>query len=194
MKNLKELIEKNTTIRSIGFDDAPFSKMEALVNIAGIVCANTRFEGMLWGKITRDHTDATDTLIHLFGSSKFYQQVHVVLLDGLAFGGFNLIDLPLLTQAIQRPCIVVMRKQPDLEAIDKALKNFDDYEYRIELIKKAGKIHNIDNFYFQVIDEDPIIVAKVLQKITDQGYVPEPLRLAHLIGAAIITGQSSRRA
>jgi len=30
--------------------------------------------------------------------------------------------------------------------------------------------------------------------LTDTGHVPEALRLAHLIGSAIMTGQSSNRA
>lgn len=194
MKSLASLLEKKLIIRTIGFDDAPFIKTMPYVNISGIICANTRFEGMLWDKVIKDGLDATDTLITLVRNSKFYEQIHVILLDGLAFAGFNLIDLPRLTHELQRPCITVMRKMPDFAAIDRALQYFTDYSVRQDLIKKAGPIYQKQGFYFQVLEEDPEIIAAVLMRLTDTGQVPEALRLAHLIGAAVMTGQSSKRA
>jgi len=38
------------------------------------------------------------------------------------------------------------------------------------------------------------MVAKILNQVTDTGNVPEALRIAHLIGSAIKTGESSNRA
>lgn len=44
-------------------------------------------------------------------------------------------------------------------------------------------------------DEDSFDFAlRVLNRVTDTGKVPEALRLAHLIGSAVKTGQSSKRA
>ncbi|MFP2934395.1 hypothetical protein ACLESO_56630 [Pyxidicoccus sp. 3LG] len=41
---------------------------------------------------------------------------------------------------------------------------------------------------------EPPLVAEALARVTDRGNVPEPLRLAHLIGSAVVTGQSGQRA
>ncbi|XWK86240.1 MAG: hypothetical protein U7127_18705 [Phormidium sp.] len=50
--NLASLLRLNRTIRVIGFDDAPFQRRRgSRVPISGIVCANTRFEGMVWGYV-----------------------------------------------------------------------------------------------------------------------------------------------
>jgi len=87
-----------------------------------------------------------------------------------------------------------MRKMPDMTAIKNALNNFDDAKRRHDLLKKAGQIHNYDPFYFQVAGEKPEIAAKALQALTDNGNVPEALRIAHLIGSAIAYGQSGKRA
>ena len=58
---LEALIRQKRQIRAIGFDDAPFIRHQvAKVYISGIVCANTRFEGMVWGAIQPDGWDATD--------------------------------------------------------------------------------------------------------------------------------------
>jgi uncharacterized protein len=125
---------------------------------------------------------------------KFYPQIQVILTDRVTFGGFNRIDLPRLSDAIERPCIAVMRKMPDLVAIDKSLGYFDDAEQRRALLARAGQIYHTSPFVYQVMGCEPDIAAQVLQRLTDQGHVPEALRLAHLIGSAIATGESSKRA
>ncbi|WP_020413424.1 DUF99 family protein [Microbulbifer sp. VTAC004] len=195
MKSLEELLRLNKLIRLIGFDDAPFKKGRGTpVKVSGIVCSNTRFEGMLWGEVKKDGMEATQVIAELLKNSKFYSQINVILTDGLAVGGFNIIDLPELSKTIDRPCIAVMRKLPDMAAIDRALQNFPDYRLRKETLLKAGEIHSLRNFYFQVQGCNPDIAARVLEQATDNGNVPEALRLAHMIGAAVITGQSGKRA
>ncbi|BBM04263.1 DUF99 family protein [Microbulbifer sp. GL-2] len=195
MKSLEELIRLNKLIRIIGFDDAPFEKERGSpVKVAGIIYSNTRFEGMLWGEVAKDGMEATQVLAELLKSSKFYNQINAVLIDGIALGGFNIIDLPMLAKVLNRPCIAVMRKPPDMAAIDIALKNFPDYASRKEILLKAGEVHTLKGFHFQAYGCSPFIAAQVLEQITDNGNVPEALRLAHMIGAAIITGQSGKRA
>ncbi len=156
MKNLEQLLQKKRVIRVIGFDDAPFENQQgASVNVAGVVCAGTRFEGMLWGTVQKDGDDATAVLSELLLNSKFYDQVHLILIDGLAVGGFNLIDLPFLARRLKRPCVSVMRKLPNMIAIEKALKNLPNTAKRLSLIQKAGPIQVQEPFYFQAPGENP---------------------------------------
>ena len=192
---LAELLRLDRTIKVIGFDDAPFSRTSgSLVSIAGVVCGGTRFEGMVWGQVLPDGLDATEVICQLLLGGKFLPQLHLVLLDGIAFGGFNIIDLPKLSSRLQIPCVAVMRRQPDLAAVEKALGHLSDSEYRLELLRRAGKIYAFEPFFFQVCGEQPEVIALVLQRLTDTGKVPEALRLAHLIGAAVITGVSGSSA
>lgn len=195
MRPLAESLRLGKKIRVLGVDDAPFARTRGLpVSIQGILCSDTRFEGMMTAQIRKDGLDATDVLIAAILNCKFYPQIQVILTDGIAFGGFNLIDLPRLSAAIERPCIAVMRKMPDLMAIDKALGYFEDAEQRRAILARAGQIYHAAPFVYQVIGCEPEIAAQVLQRLTDQGHVPEALRLAHLIGSAIATGESSKRA
>jgi endonuclease V-like protein UPF0215 family len=195
MKSLAEILRLNRRVRVVGFDDAPFDRAPGSpVSVSGIVCSNTRFEGMMWGQATKDGTDATDVLADLLLAGKFYEQVHAVLIDGLAIGGFNLIDLPLLAERLERPCVAVMRKQPNLEKVRGVLSRFPDAPYRFTLLERAGPIHEEGGFVFQAVGAEPAVVARTLAAVTDRGRVPEPLRIAHLVGAAIKLGQSGRRA
>ncbi len=63
---LASLLRLNRVIRVIGFDDAPFIRNAGgSVSIAGVVCAGTRFEGMVWGQVEQDGWDATDVILEL---------------------------------------------------------------------------------------------------------------------------------
>lgn len=193
--NLETLLILNRAIRVVGFDDAPFVRRRgSRVAISGIVCANTRFEGMLWGQVRQDGWNATDTICKLLIGSKFLPQLHIVLLDGVGFGGFNLIDLPLLSQKLALPCVTVMRRPPDLAAMETALRRLPQPEKRLKILQRAGTIHAFPPFFFQVCGESPDVTGAVLKRLTDCGNVPEALRLAHLIGAAVVKGESGRSA
>ncbi|WP_330220724.1 DUF99 family protein [[Phormidium ambiguum] IAM M-71] len=193
--DLASLLRLNRTIRVIGFDDAPFVRRRgSRVAISGIVCANTRFEGMVWGYVRQDGWNATDTICKLLIGSKFLPQLHILLLDGIAFGGFNIIDLPLLSQRLGIPCVSVMRRPPNLSSMETALRRLPQSEKRWKILQRAGTINAFPPFYFQVCGETPEVTTAVLQRLTDCGNVPEALRLAHLIGAAVIQGESGKSA
>jgi uncharacterized protein len=182
-------------LRAIGFDDAPFRRRRGgRAHVAGVVCADTRFEGMVWGHVRQDGWDATEALARLLVGGKFLPQIHLVLLDGLSFGGFNLVDLEALALRVGRPCVAVMRRPPDLAAVERAVRRLPRPERRLALLARAGPVHLHPSFAFQVRGADPDAIADALRRLTDRGNVPEPLRLAHLVGAAVLRGESGRRA
>ncbi|MGF1482458.1 MAG: DUF99 family protein [Cyanophyceae cyanobacterium] len=193
--NLETLLRLGRVIRAVGFDDAPFMRrVEVSVSIAGVICGLTRFEGMVWGEIQPDGWDATDTICQMLLSSKFYPQLHLVLLDGIGFGGFNIVDLPCLAERLQLPCVAVMRRYPNLAKMEYALRRLPEPEKRLSLLQRAGTIHAYSPFFFQVCGEKPDIIAAALARLTDCGKVPEALRLAHLIGSAVVKGESGSQA
>ena len=192
---LDYLWRHNRQIRAIGFDDAPFVRhSNKPVAVAGVICSRTRFEGMLWGEIQIDGWNSTEKLAQMLLDSKFYPQVHLVLLDGISMGGLNLINLPYLAQQLQLPCVAVMRKIPNLEKMTAAISRLPHPNKRIQLLAQAGKIHAYPPFYFQVFGLTGSLTHRVLQSLTDKGNVPEALRLAHLISSAVINGESGNRA
>ena len=192
---LDYLLRHDRNIRAIGFDDAPFFRhSNKPVSVAGVVCSKTRFEGMLWGDVQIDGWDSTEKLAQMLLESKFYPQLHLVLLDGISMGGLNLINLPYLAQQLNLPCIAVMRRIPKLEKMKAAISFLPHPEKRLQLLAKAGEIHVYPPFYFQVWGLTGELTHKVLRSLTDNGNVPEALRLAHLITSAVINGESGNRA
>ena len=140
------------TIRVVGFDDAPFPRQpRAVVPLVGVVCAGTRFEGMVFGRVRRDGWTATDEIARLLLDGKFLPQLHLVLLDGIAVGGFNVVDLEALARTLNRPCVAVMRKAPDLAAVERAIRKLPQAERRLAVLRRAGPIHARPPFWFQFV-------------------------------------------
>ncbi|HHO49896.1 MAG TPA: DUF99 family protein [Deltaproteobacteria bacterium] len=195
MGSLAQVVGSGRNLCTIGFDDAPFERRAgAPVQVAGVVCSGTRFEGLLWGHTTKDGTDATEVLAEMLVGSKFAPQLHLVLCDGVTVGGLNVIDLITLHEATSLPCVSVMRRLPDLQAIRRVVQRLPDPELRWHRIQRAGTVHQLGGFTFQVVGAEVEDVATALSSLTDRGRVPEPLRLAHLIGSAVVRGESSNRA
>ncbi len=89
--------------------------------LVGAVYAGARLEGVLSGKVRRDGVNSTATLIRLVSRSRFGAHAQAILLQGIAFAGFNVVDLPALHEALRLPVIAVARRQPDFAAIRRAL-------------------------------------------------------------------------
>lgn len=218
VKSIKAVNHLNLSPRVIGFDDTPFqsrprqpgSELEAV----GIVSSDALFEGMLYVRgIIQDGMNAGERLADAVMASKFYDQIHAVLVDGITMGGLNVIDIAWLANKLQRPVIAVMRAYPKLERMIAAIEKIPLASERTARLRAAGPIHEIRNWVFQyrcpqasdgdiandakVYEEvTPDEVARLLDRCTPQGgqKIAECLRIAHLIGSAIKTGQSSSRA
>ena len=50
-------------------------------------------DGVLRSDITKDGLDATDVICNMIKKSKHYGQIRVVMLDGITYGGFNVVDI-----------------------------------------------------------------------------------------------------
>src|SRR5215472_6474695 len=106
----------------IGFDDGPFAREHrGDVLLVGAVCSRTRLDGVVSGKVRRDGADATRRMVALVAASPFRAHVRAVMLQGIAVGGFNVVDIRGLSQALRLPVLVVTRRPPDLAAVRRAL-------------------------------------------------------------------------
>ncbi|AKG91763.1 hypothetical protein GAH_00909 [Geoglobus ahangari] len=178
-------------LRFLGIDDS-FSGERAIV--AGVVTeGNCYVEGVMVEEITVDGLDVTEKIVGMVRRSKFREQVRCIFLNGVTFGGFNVADIEVISSSLSVPVIAVMRKRPDFLAIQDALKNVGDAERRMEVIRKAGEVHEVDGVFIQFKGCGYEEAASLLKSATLKGNVPECLRLAHLVASAVIHGESRGR-
>jgi endonuclease V-like protein UPF0215 family len=179
----------------IGFDDAPFSKAHrGDVLVVGAIYAAERLTGVVSGKVRRDGANATRVLAGLVLGSRFYSQLHAVLLQGIAVAGFNVIDLDGLYRTLGIPVLVVTRRRPDWGAIRSALlDHVRGGERKWRLIERVGPMEPLEGLFVQRAGLSPSEAQGLLRRFSITSRLPEPLRTAHLIAGGIAGGESVHR-
>ena len=188
-----------TKSRFLGIDDAPFRFDDAEVPVVGVVVqAPAYIEGVLTTRAHVDGRDATERLSAMVRRSRYRAGLSMVFVDGTAVGGFNVIDIDELSEAAGVPVVTVTRRKPNLDAILAALKRkFDDWEDRWQVMRRHG-IEEAPTkhrpLYVTYVGAERAKVREALSLTTVRGALPEPLRVAHLIAAGIVRGESRGRA
>lgn len=209
-------------MNTIGFDDGPFDRMRrGSVLLVGAVCSRTRLDGVVSGKIRRDGNDSARVMIELIERSQFRAALQVVLLQGIAVGGFNVVDVHRLSEALRLPVLIISRRKPDHAAVERALFSTDPpgrprvagARHKWQLIQAAGPMELLEpsrralrraaatgtaprdqRLWIQRVGLSLAEARDVIHATTLHGNLPEPLRLAHLIAGGIVTGRSRGRA
>ena len=182
-------------IRVIGIDDGPFNKFkDKEVLVIGTLYRGGHFiDGVLSTKAKVDGRDSTEKIARMINKSKFKQQIRAIFLNGIAVGGFNVIDLFELNKKTNIPVIVVIRNFPDYTKIYSALDNLKMAKQK-KLIEQLPEPTKVNKIYIQHIGIS-LEKAKDMLRITcTHSFIPEPIRVAHLIGAGLVKGESRGRA
>jgi uncharacterized protein len=179
----------------IGFDDCPFTRThKGNVRVVGVVCAQTRVEGILSTHVRKDGANATSQLEHLIWHSKFAPTLQLILLQGVALAGFNVVDAKRLSDKLELPVLIVARRMPQLEKIQSTLlSKVRGGKRKWALIEQLGQMEPCKGVFVQRVGISLENAGEVLQRTTLHGNIPEALRLAHLIAGGITTGQSRGR-
>jgi endonuclease V-like protein UPF0215 family len=180
----------------VAFDDAPFGHdHRGDVTLVGAVCARTRLDGVLSGRVRRDGANSTSRMIAMIRGSQFREHVRLVLLQGIAVAGLNVVDVAGLALELGVPVLVVARKRPNLTAMRSAvMRTGRGWQRKWRLIERAGPMESLGGVYVQRAGLGLDQALAVLEATTCHGKIPEPLRMAHLIAGGITTGVSRGRA
>jgi len=181
--------------RIIGIDDGPFFKFrKGKVLIVGVIYRGGQYmDGVITASAKVDGSDSTKSIAKMINRSKFKSQLRCIMLKGIAVGGFNLIDLPLLSKLTKLSVIAVTRQNPDIPFIIKTLVRLGMGD-KVKLITQLPLPTKIGKVYVQYINIDLPRTKEFLKVTTLHSYIPEPLRIAHIIAAGIVKGESRGRA
>lgn len=180
-------------IRLLGVDDAPFTFDDGTTEVIGCLMRGAAtVEAVLSTKVTVDGTDATDAIADMLLESRQHDQTRAILLDGITYGGLNVVDIQDLAGKTDRPVIAVTRQEPDNDALEDAIADTDDQRARLDAIERAGTVHEYEDgrLMFQCAGTAPKTAREYIDIALAQGNLPEPVRVAHLIAAGIKTGES----
>ena len=191
-------------IRIAGFDDGSFEfgdgEKKKTVPVIGVIYRGGKFiDGALKTDVTVDGMDATEKIIELVNRSRHKRQLKLLMFDGITVGGFNVIDIREVHDCTDLPVVAINRKLPDIASVKAALRRFKDFKKRWLAVQHAGKIKKCKLkkgkiIYYQNIGMDDEEAEDAINISCTHSFIPEPLRVAHLIATAVVKGESVGKA
>ena len=176
-------------LRGLGIAES-FRQEEKSSTLAGVVMRRDLVvDGFVLGHATIEGDDATESILEMFDRLE-RDDISYVMISGLIISMYNIIDIKKIWAKLKIPVIGVTYQES--EGIEDALRyHFEDsYQSKMEKYHKLGPRSEINlhtghkifaRFDGCTLDE----TTKLLDALTLQGSIPEPLRVAQLLARTV---------
>jgi hypothetical protein len=182
--------------RLLGIDDGPFTKgVDATTPLVAVFMEGAdRIEGVALRSFPIDGDDVTACLARWIAELRFRPASHGVVLGGITIAGLAVVDLPALARETGLPVIAVSRRDPTGHRVAEALRAAG-LGARLPLLERAPAAFRVDGaLHAAVAGTSHERARALLLAARAKSALPEPLRVAHLIAAAVARGSSRGRA
>ena len=179
--------------RVVGVEDGGFSRKLQSCGIqkALFVCVLLRgkwINDFQADMITVDGLDATEKLTSMLHRLSF----DAVMLAGVSFAGFNLVDPTIVFEEFSNPVIVISRTKPNNIAVKNALRqHFEDWRIRWRVFEKLGSVCEVVSMpaeppvYVEVVGTEMNWASRLIRATSVCCRVPEPIRVARLVARGL---------
>jgi endonuclease V-like protein UPF0215 family len=179
--------------RVVGVEDGGFSrKLQGRgIQKALFVCVLLRgkwINDFQADMITVDGLDATEKLTSMLRRLSF----DAVMLAGVSFAGFNLVDPTIVLEEFRKPVIVISRTKPNNIAVKNALRrHFEDWRIRWSVFEKLGSVYEVVSMsaeppvYVEVVGAELDWTSTLIRAASVCCRVPEPVRVARLVARGL---------
>jgi endonuclease V-like protein UPF0215 family len=179
--------------RVVGVEDGGFSrKLQGCgIQKALFVCVLLRgkwINDFQADMITVDGLDATEKLTSMLRRLSF----DAVMLAGVSFAGFNLVDPTIVFEEFRKPVIVISRTKPNNIAVKNALRrHFEDWRIRWSVFEKLGSVYEVVSMsaeppvYVEVVGAELDWTSTLIRAASVCCRVPEPVRVARLVARGL---------
>ncbi len=179
----------------LGIDDAPFDKAQpAPVPLVAVMTEGPdQVEAVMVGAFPVDGAHVTEYLLEWLGRSTALPGIQAVLLGGITIAGLALVDVSALARGLDRPVLIATRRDTARSDVATALRTagLDD---RLGIFKRAPPARlAAPGLHIACAGIDWHRGAELARQSVRKGRFPEPLRLAHMIGQAMVLGRSKGR-
>lgn len=173
----------------VGVEDGSFQKgITRKALLVAVLFKGLEIEDLKIAKITVDGLDATEKFTEILSEWEFA----AILLAGVSFAGFNVIDPTVIHEKFKKPVIIVTQTKPDNKTVKRALqRHFKDWKIRVEVFGKLGSAHKIvtlvgrSPIYAETVGVGVKWACNLIQALSVCSRVPEPIRVARLIARGL---------
>jgi endonuclease V-like protein UPF0215 family len=195
MRRLKSQVRPKSRPHTLGVDDAPFDKRQAgpVPIIAVAMEGNDVIELVALGEFPVDGDGATDYLATWIAGLRARPMLQAVILGGITIAGLGIIDVTALAERLGLAVLVVTRHNPEKSELADALRAARLYD-RLVILERIPPAYGAGEGLFLAHGGTSRVDAERLLAATlGKSRLPEPLRVAHLIGQAIVLRESRGR-
>jgi endonuclease V-like protein UPF0215 family len=150
-------------------------------------------ESVALGEFPVDGDGATEYLATWITGLRARPMLQAVILGGITIAGLGIIDVTALAERLGLAVLVVTRHNPARSELADALRAAGLHE-RLEVLERIPRAYGVGEGLYLAHAGVPRVEAERLLAVTlGKARLPEPLRVAHLIGQAIVLRESRGR-
>lgn len=179
-----------SSLSLVGVEDGGFRAFQPGQStlLCAVLMVEDRVESVRLGKVAVDGRDATDVLLRMLVNIR----CDALILGGVSFAGFNIMDPVRLHEDLGVPVIVYSGEKPDSASVLAALRaHFSDWAERWAPIAKLGEVYSLVTrtgyppVFFEVVGESKDWCEEVLRSSASLTRAPEPLRVAGILARGL---------
>jgi len=168
-----------------------FSQTSKKSVLSGIVMSTDLvIDGFVFGHSTVGGDDATDVILSMY-EKLGRPDVSFLLISGIVISLYNIVDVRKISEKTELPVIGVTYEES--QGIEDAIKHHFPNSYKSKLAEysKLGSrekitLHTSHNLYIRNEGCTILEAKQLLDKMTLQGSIPEPLKIAHLLANTLL--------
>ncbi|HEU4525331.1 MAG TPA: DUF99 family protein [Gemmatimonadales bacterium] len=176
-------------------DDAPFEKGQSTpVPIVGVTMEGAdRIESVAMGEFPVDGEDVTGYMAAWIGGLRTRPALQGVILGGITVAGLAVVDVVDLAERLALPVLVVTRRSPAGSDLAEALRSAG-LAHRLALLDRVPRAFGVgEGLHLAHAGTSRSEAERLVLSCLAKSRLPEPLRIAHLIGQAIVLRESRGR-
>jgi uncharacterized protein len=180
---------------TLGVDDAPFDKRQAgPVPIIGVAMeGHDVIESVALGEFPVDGDGATEYLATWIAGLRARPMLQAVIVGGITIAGLGIIDVTALAERLGLAVLVVTRHNPARSELADAF-NAAGLLDRLTLLERIPRAYGVgEGLYLAHAGVPRVEAERLLAATLGKARLPEPLRVAHLIGQAMVLRESRGR-
>ena len=187
---MRHLHLEKSGIRGLAIAES-FSQNSKKSVLSGIVMSTDLvIDGFVFGHSTVGGDDATDAILEMYEKLD-RQDISFLLISGIVISLYNIIDMKKISEKIGLPVIGVTYEESS--GIEDAIKHHFPESYKSKLTeysklesRKKITLHTSYNLYVRNEGCTVLEAKQLLDKITLQGSIPEPLKITQLLANTLL--------
>lgn len=179
----------------LGIDDGPFDKgqPQPVPIVAVMMEGSDLVESVALSEFPVDGDNATGFLTEWVGRLKTFPSLQGVVLGGVTIAGLGVVDVRELSRALGLPVLAVTRKDTANHRVREALERAGLRDRLGILEHTPASAELVSGLFLACAGVDLANGEQLIRSSLGKAKLPEPLRLAHLIAAAIVRRESRGR-